>query len=58
MEFDIFIPDLSLAAEYHGEQHYHSMKVYGSNDSQKARDVEKKQVHYKQYQIVILVIEK
>ncbi len=46
MEFDIFIPDLSLILEYQGDQHYKWHYVYGSPQSVKERDEEKKRVRY------------
>jgi len=44
MELDIFLPSLSLAIEYHGQQHYHWVFRFGSPDSQRKRDEEKRMV--------------
>jgi hypothetical protein len=44
MTKSIFIPSLSLAFEYQGEQHYHSVVMYGSLQRRKALDEEKKKI--------------
>ena len=31
MELDVFVPDLNLAFEYQGQQHYIQSQVYGIN---------------------------
>jgi len=38
MEFDIFIPSLSLAFEYNGRQHYEFNNLFGSSYLQQKRD--------------------
>ncbi len=43
MEFDIFIPNLSLAFEYQGEQHYKDRYIF-SSAPYKARDKEKRRL--------------
>jgi hypothetical protein len=43
MQLDIYIPSLSLAFEYQGEQHYFTHYLFGSPDIQQQRDVEKQQ---------------
>jgi hypothetical protein len=40
----IFVPDLSLALEYQGKQHFVSIPVFGSLQIQEERDKEKKEV--------------
>ena len=44
MEFDVFIPELSLAFEYHGEQHYGMHYLYGDHEGVKHRDQIKRDV--------------
>lgn len=44
MEFDIFIPSLSLAVEYQGEQHFTGRFRSGTLAAQQTRDKEKKEV--------------
>jgi hypothetical protein len=43
MELDIFIPDLNLALEYQGEQHYQNIFRFSEQKIQMERDREKKQ---------------
>ncbi len=43
MEFDIFIPSLSLAVEYQGEQHFDD-RYYGGMQLQRDRDRQKREV--------------
>jgi hypothetical protein len=38
---EIFIPSLSLAFEYQGEGHYHSLSVYGSHSNRLKVDLKK-----------------
>ena len=45
MEFDIFIPSLSLIIEFHGGQHYHWHFRFGSPSRQREKDEERKQVY-------------
>lgn len=33
MRFDIYLPDLNLAIEHQGAQHYHSIKIFGGEDA-------------------------
>lgn len=45
VEFDIFIPNLSLAFEYQGVQHYGDHYLFGSNYSLSFRDTQKKVIY-------------
>ena len=42
VEFDVFIPDHSIAFEYQGEHHYREIPSFGSIDLYQKRDEEKK----------------
>ena len=42
MQLDIFIPELNLAFEYQGEQHYTFHYLYGHPEERQMRDAEKK----------------
>eukprot|EP01127_Copromyxa_protea_P011527 TRINITY_DN2901_c0_g2_i3.p1 TRINITY_DN2901_c0_g2~~TRINITY_DN2901_c0_g2_i3.p1 ORF type:complete len:393 (-),score=41.56 TRINITY_DN2901_c0_g2_i3:26-1204(-) len=42
MELDIFLPEMNLAFEYQGHQHFHSSKKFGSVDTRRVRDEEKR----------------
>ncbi len=44
VELDIYIPSLSLAFEYQGEQHYHRNTLFGDPQLIRSRDEEKKQL--------------
>ena len=41
VEFDVFLPQLSIAVEYHGEHHYREIPSFGSIDLYQRRDQEK-----------------
>lgn len=41
IEYDIYIPKLKLALEYHGYHHYHDIPSFGSLELYKTRDKEK-----------------
>jgi hypothetical protein len=43
MEFDVFLPKLSLAFEYQGQQHFHQHFFFGSQRDQQLRDSEKRE---------------
>jgi hypothetical protein len=43
MELDIFIPDLNLALEYQGAQHYESIFPFGDRGDRTERDKEKRE---------------
>lgn len=42
MQLDIFLPGLSLAFEYQGEQHYHDIEVFGPSKQYSDKDLEKR----------------
>jgi hypothetical protein len=44
VELDIYLPDLKLAFEYQGEQHYMNVQVYNPVKVQQQRDAHKRQV--------------
>ncbi len=49
MELDIFIPDLNLAIEYQGQQHYHPVRAWGGKQALhmlQARDRKKAKICY------------
>jgi hypothetical protein len=41
VEFDVFVPQLNLALEYHGEHHYGDIPALGHLEAYKVRDAEK-----------------
>jgi len=55
IEFDIFVPDLSLAFEYNGEQHYMSIPFFNDVGLTKKRD-KNKQVICKYSGITLIII--
>jgi hypothetical protein len=55
MELDIFIPSLSLAFEYQGEQHYRNNAIIGNFEASQIRDQEK-QAKCRQFGITLLHI--
>ena len=42
MQLDVFIPDLYLAVEYQGEQHYRDVYSYGEQRVAASRDKDKR----------------
>jgi len=42
MQLDIFVPELNLALEYHGTQHYFDHKLFGKASDYSQRDQEKR----------------
>ena len=38
LSYDYYLPDLKLAVEYQGQQHYEQLPVYGAVDDRMARD--------------------
>ena len=45
MSYDVYIQELKVAVEYQGEQHFHPVEYFGSQESfdrQKIRDNEKR----------------
>jgi hypothetical protein len=44
MEFDVFVPSLSLVFEYQGQQHYKTVSYIGSSSTSQMRDREKKRL--------------
>jgi hypothetical protein len=43
LELDVYLPDLSLAFEYQGQQHYHPVKVWGGAEA--LRDLQARDAH-------------
>jgi hypothetical protein len=43
MELDLYLPDLSLAFEYQGEQHYRDLPTFSAVSHREAKDIEKSQ---------------
>ena len=41
LTLDIFLPEVSLAIEYNGEQHYHEVPIFGPLEVIQRRDREK-----------------
>jgi hypothetical protein len=44
LEFDIFLPSLAIAVEYHGEMHYKSHVVFGELKMRQDRDKVKREI--------------
>lgn len=42
MGFDLFLPSLRLAFEYHGEQHFRDTMIFGLSEMYATRDAEKR----------------
>jgi len=55
-EFDIFLPSLSLAFEYQGEQHYHWVPSLGSSPSLYQQRDERKRKLCVLYGITLIVV--
>lgn len=55
ISFDVFIPALNLAIEYHGIQHYEDMPVFGNLEIFRERDKEKALL-CKEHNIRVLVV--
>ena len=46
LELDIFLPDLKLAFEYQGQQHFHAIKAWGGEKALKdLQERDKKKAH-------------
>jgi len=43
ISFDVFVPTLNLALEYHGQQHYEENYWFGSRTDSEEREEEKRQ---------------
>lgn len=56
MELDLYWPELNIAAEFQGDQHY--VPVYGTSNlcSQRARDKQKKQI-CRQYGVALIEVD-
>lgn len=44
MELDFFYPELNLAVEFNGDQHYINTEAFGDCAAQKSRDARKKEI--------------
>lgn len=55
IEFDVFIPQLSVAFEYHGEHHYYDIPKFGPVEMYQTRDLEKLEIA-KQNSIHFIVV--
>lgn len=55
IQFDIYIPTLKLGFEYHGEQHFKDLPVYGSIEMYQQRDNEKEKI-CKEHNITLITI--
>ena len=43
MQLDVFVPDLKLALEYHGRQHYEDVYAFGAQEDTSYRDSQKRE---------------
>jgi hypothetical protein len=56
MEFDVFAPELSLAIEYNGKQHYSEIYALGAQKDIAERDKEKREACQKVNTLILTPI--